>query len=73
LLLQGGEIVIEDTEKLVAVYPYRDAEDSKVTESTKNVVLLFCGVPGISEEKLVDAKRVASEIVTRFCSGTVKV
>jgi len=73
LLLQGGEIVVEDAEKLVAVYPYRDAEDSKVTEATKNVVLLLCGVPGISEEKLVDAKRVASEYVTRFCGGTVKV
>jgi DNA/RNA-binding domain of Phe-tRNA-synthetase-like protein len=73
LLLQGGEIVIEDAEKLVAVYPYRDAEDSKVTEDTKNIVLLFCGVPGISEEKLVDTMRVTSEIVMRFCGGTVKV
>jgi DNA/RNA-binding domain of Phe-tRNA-synthetase-like protein len=73
LLLQGGEMIVEDAEKLVAVYPYRDAEDSKVTEATKNVVLLLCGVPGISEEKLVDAKRVVSEIVTRFCGGTVKV
>jgi len=73
LQLQGGEIVVQDAEKLVAVYPYRDAEDSKVTEATKNVVLLFCGVPGISEDKLADAMKVTSEYVTRFCGGTVKV
>jgi len=72
LQLQGGEIVIQDTEKLVAVYPYRDAEDSKITETTKNVTLLFCGVPGIAEDKLADAMRVTTEYVTRFCGGTVK-
>ena len=73
LQLHGGEIVVQDAEKLVAVYPYRDAEDSKVTEATKNVVLLFCGVPGISEDELADAMKVTSEYVTRFCGGTVKV
>jgi DNA/RNA-binding domain of Phe-tRNA-synthetase-like protein len=73
LRLQGGEIVVQDAEKLVAVYPYRDAEDSKVTEATRNVVLLFCGVPGISQEKLVGAMRVTLDYVTRFCGGTVKV
>jgi DNA/RNA-binding domain of Phe-tRNA-synthetase-like protein len=70
--LRGGEIVVEDEEKLVAVYPYRDAEDSKVTEATKNVVLLFCGVPGLTKEKLGEAMTVASELITRFCGGTVK-
>jgi DNA/RNA-binding domain of Phe-tRNA-synthetase-like protein len=73
LRLQDGEIVVQDDEKLVAVYPYRDAEDSKVTEATRDVVLLFCGVPGISREKLVDTMKVTSEYVTKFCGGTVKV
>jgi DNA/RNA-binding domain of Phe-tRNA-synthetase-like protein len=70
--LRGGEIVVQDEEKLVAVYPYRDAEDSKVTEATRNVILLFCGVPGVTKEKLSEAMNVASELVTRFCGGTVK-
>jgi DNA/RNA-binding domain of Phe-tRNA-synthetase-like protein len=33
--LQGGEIVVSDENKLVAVYPYRDADNTKVTEKTK--------------------------------------
>jgi len=73
LRLQGGEIVIQDEEKLVAVYPYRDAESSKVTEATRNVLLLFCGVPGISLEKLYEAMKVASDFITRFCGGTAKI
>jgi DNA/RNA-binding domain of Phe-tRNA-synthetase-like protein len=72
LVLQGGEIVVQDEEKLVAIYPYRDAEDSKVTEGTMNVLLLFCGVPGISLEKLSDSMKVTSKIITRFCGGTAK-
>jgi len=70
--LSGREVVISDKEKLVAVYPYRDAENTKVTELTKNVLLLFCGVPGIPLERLLEAKSVAEDFITRFCSGTVK-
>ena len=69
LVLKGGEIVVSDDEKLVAVYPYRDADNTKVTAKTKNVTIVVCGVPGIPEETLVDASRVALEYVTRFCGG----
>jgi DNA/RNA-binding domain of Phe-tRNA-synthetase-like protein len=72
LPLQGGEIVVQDDENLVAIYPYRDAEDSKVTEATKNVLLLFCGVPGISVAELADARKVTADFITRFCGGTVE-
>jgi len=72
MLLQGGEIVVSDSEKLVAIYPYRDANVTKVTEKTKNVMLLVCGVPGIGEETLQNASRVALEYVTRFCDGEGK-
>ena len=69
MLLKGGEIVISDEEKLVAIYPYRDADSTKITEKTKNVVLLVCGVPSIGEETLQNATRVALEFITRFCGG----
>ena len=69
MVLQGGEIVISDGEKLVAVYPHRDADNTKITMKTKNVVLSVCGVPGIGEETLQKAARVALEYITRFCDG----
>jgi len=72
ILLQGGEIITSDDEKMVAIYPYRDAEESKVTEATRNVLLLFCGVPGISSDKLYEAMMMAHEFITRFCGGTPK-
>ena len=69
MILQGGEVVISDEEKLVAIYPHRDAEDTKVTEQTKNILLLVCGVPDISEESLQNAAHVAVEFIIRFCGG----
>jgi len=69
--LKRNEFVVADAKKLIAIYPYRDADETKVTEATKNVVLLICGVPGIEEQVLTDATRVAVEFITRFCGGKV--
>jgi DNA/RNA-binding domain of Phe-tRNA-synthetase-like protein len=67
--LNGGEIVISDQEKLVAIYPYRDAEKSKVSGTTRDLLILVCGVPGIDGKLLVDAGKFALDVVTRFCGG----
>jgi len=70
--LVGGEIVVADDEKLVAIYPYRDAEQTKVSNSTENVLLLICGVPGIGWDTLAGAGEVAMDYVTRFCGGNAR-
>lgn len=70
LRLTGTEVVIADGERLVAIYPYRDAEECKITEGTRNVLLVACGVPGISEDQLRLAMDLSFELVTRFCGGT---
>jgi DNA/RNA-binding domain of Phe-tRNA-synthetase-like protein len=67
--LNGREVVISDEEKLVAIYPYRDADRSKVSATTKNLLILVCGVPGINEKILNEAGKVALELVTKFCGG----
>jgi DNA/RNA-binding domain of Phe-tRNA-synthetase-like protein len=69
LILKGGEIVVSDEEKLVAVYPYRDADNTKVTERTENVTIVVCGVPGIPKRDLENASQVVLEYITRFCDG----
>jgi len=71
--LEGGEVVISDDQKLVAIYPHRDADRSKVTEKTRNILLLVCGVPGITMDVLARAATVAVEYITRFCDGEGKI
>lgn len=69
MVLEGNEAVVSDSEKLIAVYPYRDADDTKVTLLTRDVLLLICGTPGIDEEILKNAARTTIEYITRFCGG----
>jgi DNA/RNA-binding domain of Phe-tRNA-synthetase-like protein len=69
--LAGGEIVMADASRLIAIYPHRDADYSRITFQTKNLMLVSCGVPGISLDQLAEAADRASEFVIRFCGGTV--
>lgn len=69
-VLEGGEIVISDSGKIIAVYPYRDSEETKISLDTDDVLLMVCGVPGV-EGELEDAKETAVDFVTRFCDGDV--
>lgn len=68
-VLTGREVVIEDGTRLVAIYPHRDADFSKVTLETHDIHGLACGVPGISAEHLERAKAVAIDYIARFCGG----
>jgi DNA/RNA-binding domain of Phe-tRNA-synthetase-like protein len=70
--LTGDEVVIADNGKLVAIYPYRDAEEAKITQKTRNVLFVACGVPGIDEERLRSALDLTFKFVTRFCGGTAR-
>ncbi|MEM2083130.1 MAG: phenylalanine--tRNA ligase beta subunit-related protein [Nitrososphaerota archaeon] len=67
--LTGKEIVISDDEKIIAIYPYRDAENTKITFETSKVLFLICGVPDIAEEALINAAKVTIDYVTMFCNG----
>jgi DNA/RNA-binding domain of Phe-tRNA-synthetase-like protein len=67
--LGGREVVVADDENLVAVYPYRDADGTKVTEATRDLILMTCGCPGITDTSLGEAERLASEFILKFCGG----
>jgi DNA/RNA-binding domain of Phe-tRNA-synthetase-like protein len=70
VILRGGEAVVEDEEKLIAIYPYRDAEACKITRETDKVLMLVCGVPNIRKDLLAEAGLVALDYVTMFCDGS---
>lgn len=72
-ILNGDEIVISDDEKLVAIYPYRDSDITKVTLGTKNIFSLMCGVPGISRRILREAAETTKALMTRFCGGSGRI
>jgi DNA/RNA-binding domain of Phe-tRNA-synthetase-like protein len=69
IVLRGGEIVISDMNELIAIYPHRDSEETKITGDTRNCMLLACGVPSIGKEELQRALDLATKNIMRFCGG----
>jgi DNA/RNA-binding domain of Phe-tRNA-synthetase-like protein len=69
--LAGVEVVLEDlaSHELEAIYPYRDAERSKVSVGTTRAFLLMCGVPGITDESLERTRAECERAIRRFCTG----
>lgn len=65
----NNEIVIADDEKILCIYPYRDSELTKVTEATSSVIIVLCGVKGVSGEYLRESAKTTLELVTRFRVG----
>lgn len=67
VVLKGVEVVCEDDQGLVAIYPYRDSHRTRVTTATTDTVFMTCGVPGIERATLVEAAETTREFVERFC------
>jgi len=67
VVLKGVEVVVEDVRALVAIYPYRDADATKVTTATRETCFMTCGVPGIERGTLVEAAVTTKAFVERFC------
>lgn len=67
VVLRGHEVVLQDARMLVAIYPYRDADATKVTLATRDTVFMTCGVPGIADATLYAADATTTEYVERFC------
>ncbi len=64
---KGVEVVVEDADGLVAIYPHRDAHRTRVTTATTDTVFMTCGVPGIPPEALLESAETTTELVERFC------
>ncbi len=69
--LEGNEPVISDDEKLIALYPHRDSDRTKITLETTSAWILSCGVPGIGLDILRKALDTCLKEVQTFCNGSI--
>lgn len=72
ITLKGCEMVLSDNVGPIAIYPHRDSERTKITEATQKALLVFCGVPGISENMLLEAMSITMGLIIKFCGGSAK-
>lgn len=69
--LEGNEPVISDDEKVIALYPHRDSDRTKITLETASAWILSCGVPGIGLDTLREALDSCLKEVQTFCKGSI--
>ena len=65
-LLKGKELVVESYNKIISIYPYRDAHFSRIQNHTKNIILLAYGVPNVSLIDLEESLELTIEIYQNF-------
>jgi len=63
-VLLGREIVLSDSNGIIHVFPYRDAFRTRVSEDTKKVLIIGCGVPGIEQGLTKTAVDRTLELIT---------
>ncbi len=64
--LSQSQIVLSTISgRILHVYPYRDSEDTKVKEDTKNVLAIAAGVPGVDGERLMEALRLIGDMAVK--------
>ncbi|MEM3356560.1 MAG: phenylalanine--tRNA ligase beta subunit-related protein [Candidatus Bathyarchaeia archaeon] len=76
LSLTEKMLVLADGKQVLCIYPYRDAEATKITEQTKNVLVVGYGAPGITAERLKGAVETTLSYIKLASGGeiaTVKV
>ncbi|MEM2517774.1 MAG: phenylalanine--tRNA ligase beta subunit-related protein [Candidatus Bathyarchaeia archaeon] len=72
LALKSNMLVLADTKRVLCIYPHRDADQTKITEKTRNILLIGYGAPGITTQQLEEAVRTALEYIRVTCGGQIQ-
>ncbi len=70
ILLHANQVVMTDGAAIIAIYPYRDSDFTKVTPGTTHIHIVSCGVPRIESEKVIGAYRTVTRFLEKFTGGT---
>ncbi|MGQ9565853.1 MAG: B3/B4 domain-containing protein [Candidatus Bathyarchaeales archaeon] len=62
-------LLVADENQILCIYPYRDADATKITEKTKNVLIMGYGAPTVTENQLVSAVKKALTYIENVAGG----
>lgn len=75
-MFADGELVIDGSNSLIDIYPYRNSADTKLMLDSTDALVLVCGAPGVSSSVLdgageTDAEKVRELIELLAYAGCV--
>jgi len=68
VLLHKNQVILTDDDAIVAVYPYRDSDATKITLATETVHIVACGVPKVERERVHSAYELAGAYLQEYAS-----
>jgi len=64
IILNGNELItIDEKGTILSQFPYRDAENTKISENSKNIFIACYGIEGIIKEELFNAANLIIEFL----------
>lgn len=70
--LTSKMLVLADSKRVLCIYPHRDAEQTKITENTKNILLVGYGALGITAQQLEEAINMALAYIKMVSGGEIE-
>jgi DNA/RNA-binding domain of Phe-tRNA-synthetase-like protein len=70
VVLRKNQVIITDPAQIIAIYPYRDSDSTKVSAATKNIHIVSCGVPGIARSLVIGAYETCARYLEEYTGGT---
>jgi lysyl-tRNA synthetase class 2 len=62
----------DDIRVLCRRWNWRDCDETKITEDSKNVILYVEGIPPVTKSKLIEVCKELVDLITTFCKGEAK-
>jgi len=69
VVLRKNQVIMTDAEQIIAIYPYRDSDTTKVTQKTRNIRIITCGVPNIGRQQLIEAYDLCAGYLKEYARG----
>jgi DNA/RNA-binding domain of Phe-tRNA-synthetase-like protein len=73
MALTGKMLVLGDERQVLCIYPYRDSDYTKITERTRNVLVVGYGAQEITEQQLTEAVETTLAYIKLVSSGETEI
>ena len=70
--LSSNQIVLAQNNLIIHVFPYRDSEITKVTENTKNILIIVGGIEPIEINQILNAVKEIEELTVKYLNGEIQ-
>ena len=69
--LTDKALILTDEKQIMCIYPYRDADSTKITMQTRNALIIAYGVPRIGEQILKEVAETALDNIKQVSLGEI--